>query len=148
MTAHRPPKRDQTPCKPTVLGWRSLVEHGRIHPRHTRYDYASWIEYNEGVPVKRTTGAGRNPGASVATGRPMINRGDHELLRFTISWRPYGQVPEDELFLRFGLTRERFTERLREISCRHRDLIHPNTADRILELCEQIDGAPARTEGR
>jgi hypothetical protein len=78
----------------------------------------------------------------------MMKRGDHELLRFTISWLPYGQVPEDELFLRFGLTRERFTERLREISCRHGDLIHPNTARRILKLCEQIDGAPPRTEGR
>jgi hypothetical protein len=78
----------------------------------------------------------------------MMKLGDHELLRFTISWLPYGQVPEDELFLRFGLTRERFTERLREISSRHRDLIHPNTAGRILELCAQIDGAPARAEGR
>lgn len=90
------------------------------------------------MPVRRTADAARR----------LINRHDHELLGFTISWLPYGQVPEDELLVRFGLTRERFTERLREISCRHRDLIHPDTVGRILELCERIDGAPVPVEGR
>ena len=101
------------------------------------------------MPVKRTVGTGRKLGASVATGRPPIDRRDHELLRFTISWLPYGQVPEDELLVRFGLTRRRFTERVHEMLRRYRDLIHPSTADRLVELCERIDAEPARAaEGR
>jgi hypothetical protein len=98
--------------------------------------------------VKRTADTARDSGASVARDRRLVDRDDHELLRFTIGWLPYGQVPEDELLVRFGLTRRRFTERIREIAYRNRDLIPPHTISRLLDLCEQIDTASEPAWGR
>lgn len=64
---------------------------------------------------------------------------DRELLQFTISWLPYGAVPEDELLIRFGLTRGRFPIRMREIVARQRDHIHPHTVCGLLDLCALIE---------
>lgn len=67
------------------------------------------------------------------------DRADRDLLRFTISWLPYGAVPEDELLIRFGLTRSRFPGRLREAIERRRRQIHPETTARLLDLCTSVE---------
>lgn len=38
-----------------------------------------------------------------------------ELVRFARMWAPYRTVPEEEVFVRFGISRSCFIERLREI---------------------------------
>jgi hypothetical protein len=96
------------------------------------------------VPAKSTADGKRDPGAPAVRRGRLIDRSDRELLSFTISWLPYGRVPEDELLVRFGLTRQRFVDRLREIVGGQRDHIHPRIAGKLIELCERIDGATAQ----
>ncbi|MDT5154501.1 MAG: hypothetical protein QOI01_6234 [Mycobacterium sp.] len=86
--------------------------------------------------------------------RSRVDREDHELLTFVISWLPYGGVRDDDVFVRFGLTKHRFPVRLRETVGRQRRHIHPQTAKRLMELCEQLEGvsdptilASTRTNG-
>jgi hypothetical protein len=66
-----------------------------------------------------------------------IDRADHELLTFAISWLPYGGGPEDEILVNFGMTTQRYLSRLREVVDRQRHLIHPTVAERLIALCEQ-----------
>lgn len=76
-----------------------------------------------------------------------IDREDHELLSFAVSWLPYGGGPSDEILIRFGLTKERYLMRLRRIVDEHRDHIHPDTAARLREDCDAAHRAP-HAEGR
>ncbi|WP_155948552.1 hypothetical protein [Mycobacterium sp. URHB0044] len=57
-------------------------------------------------------GAGRDAGLT-----RLITLGgfDAQLLRFVVTWRPYGGPPEDELFPAFGLTRAQVSDRIREL---------------------------------
>lgn len=66
-----------------------------------------------------------------------IDRADHDLLTFAISWLPYGGGPEDEMLVNFGMTKRRYLNRLREVVYRQRHLIHPTVAERLIALCEQ-----------
>jgi hypothetical protein len=77
--------------------------------------------------------------------RAQIDREDHELLTFVISWLPYGGVRDGDVFVRFGLTGQRFPVRLRETVDRQRRHIHPQTAKRLIELCEQLEGGSGPT---
>jgi len=77
--------------------------------------------------------------ASVLRSRGM-DREDHELLTFAVSWLPYDGPPSDELLVRFGMTRERYLTRLRQTVDENQHQIHPVTAARLLERC---DGASA-----
>jgi hypothetical protein len=77
--------------------------------------------------------------------RARIDREDHELLTFVVSWLPYGGVRDDDVFMRFGLTRKRFPVRLRETVDRQRRYIHPQTVKRLIELCEQFEGGSGPT---
>jgi hypothetical protein len=74
-----------------------------------------------------------------------FDREDHEVLTFAVSWLPYEGPPDDEILVRFGLTKERYMQRLRQTVEDHRHQIHPDTAARLLKLC---DGASPRAEGR
>jgi hypothetical protein len=40
-----------------------------------------------------------------------------ELLHFVAVWAPYGGPPEDELFVRFGITPEELRQRLGQLDC-------------------------------
>ncbi len=80
----------------------------------------------------------RNQAKSEADRRTRrIDRADHELLTFAISWLPYGGGPEDEMLVNFGMTKRRYLNRLREVVDRQRHLIHPTVAERLIALCEQ-----------
>lgn len=76
--------------------------------------------------------------SAVAPRARGIDRDDHALLNFAISWMPYGGAPSDETLVRFGLTRERYLARLRRTVDEHRRRIHPATVARLMEIC----GAP------
>lgn len=65
-----------------------------------------------------------------------IDREEHEVLTFAVSWLPYDGPPDDEILVRFGLTKERYLERLRQIVDEHRQQIHPDTTARLLDLCD------------
>jgi hypothetical protein len=79
-----------------------------------------------------------NQAESAATPRtPRIDRADHDLLTFAISWLPYGGGPEDEILVNFGMTKRRYVNRLREVVDRQRHLIHPTVAERLIAFCEQ-----------
>lgn len=69
-----------------------------------------------------------------------IDRDDHELLTFSINWLPYGGAPDDEIMVRFGLTRKRYGVRLQRVVDDHCALIHPQTAMRLKEICRQCGG--------
>ena len=70
-----------------------------------------------------------------------IDRADHELLTFAIKWLPYGGGPDDEILVNFGLTKQRYLDRLRDVVDRQLDHIHPQTAARLLRFCD--DAAPS-----
>jgi hypothetical protein len=75
-----------------------------------------------------------------------ISRVDHDLLNFAISWLPYGGGPDDEILINFGLTRQRYVQRIRELVERHRNQIHPGTAERLIGMgVEVADEAPLCT---
>ncbi|ABH00585.1 hypothetical protein RHA1_ro10396 (plasmid) [Rhodococcus jostii RHA1] len=38
-----------------------------------------------------------------------------EIIQFALTWSPYGGAPDDEIFVRFGMTRERFAQCLGDI---------------------------------
>ena len=40
---------------------------------------------------------------------------DEQMIGFAISWAPYGGPPNDEVFVRFGLSRTRYLTRLKQI---------------------------------
>lgn len=65
-----------------------------------------------------------------------INREDHEVLTFAVMWLPYDGPPGDEILVRFGLTKDRYMDRLRQTIDEHRGQIHPDTAARLLRLCD------------
>jgi hypothetical protein len=65
----------------------------------------------------------------------LVDREDHELLTFAISWLPYGCGPDEDILVRFGLTRARYLARLFDVVTRRRALIHPDTAERLITLC-------------
>jgi hypothetical protein len=68
-----------------------------------------------------------------------VERDDHYLLTFAISWLPYGGAPEDEILIRFGLDRTRYLARVLETVHRQRAHIHPDTAERLIGMCTSID---------
>jgi hypothetical protein len=70
-----------------------------------------------------------------------IDREDHELLTFAVSWLPYGGATSEEIWLRFGLTKERYLARLRQTVDEHRRQIHPATAAKLVEMCEARQSA-------
>ncbi|RZL77029.1 MAG: hypothetical protein EOP32_26555 [Rhodococcus sp. (in: high G+C Gram-positive bacteria)] len=43
-----------------------------------------------------------------------LPRESDELIRFALSWIPYGGPPSDEVIVRFGMTTARFSEALRQ----------------------------------
>lgn len=68
----------------------------------------------------------------------VIDRSDRDLLTFAVSWLPYGGPPEGEILVQFGLTKEMFPDRLRETVNRQHRHIHPRTAERLFDLCDQL----------
>ena len=66
-----------------------------------------------------------------------IDRADHELLTFAISWLPYGGGPDDEILVNFGLSKQSYLDRLRDDVDRHRPHIHPHTLERLIQFCDQ-----------
>ena len=70
-----------------------------------------------------------------------MNRDDQDLLTFAIRWLPYGGGPDDEILINFGLTRQRYLQRLRDTVERQRHHIHPQTFALLTQLCD--DGASA-----
>jgi hypothetical protein len=87
------------------------------------------------------------PAASRAA--PSLDRDEHDLLVFAIQWLPYGGGPVDEIFIQFGMTPQRFRERLQDIIIRHQSRIHPTTWARLVEVwLPQLSGAAQQTEER
>lgn len=79
----------------------------------------------------------RRRSGRTGTGEPDgIGRAEHELLRFAIIWLPYGCGPDDDILINFGLTRQSYLDRLREVIGRSKNRIHPGTAARLLRMCE------------
>ena len=61
-----------------------------------------------------------------------VNRDEHDLLTFAIQWVPFDGGPADEISIRFGMTSERFGERLHEVIRCHWCRIHPVTRRHLL----------------
>lgn len=72
----------------------------------------------------------------------VIDRADRDLLNFAVSWLPYGGPPEGEMLVQFGLIKEMFPVRLRETVIRQHRHIHPRTAERLFDLCDQMTEKP------
>jgi hypothetical protein len=71
-----------------------------------------------------------------------MDRDDHDLLTFAIRWLPYGGGPDDEIFINFGMTRQRDLEQLHEVIQRQCSRIHPTTIAQLHLLCQH----PAATQ--
>ncbi|MDV7090367.1 DUF3263 domain-containing protein [Rhodococcus opacus] len=48
-------------------------------------------------------------------GKPRMDREVEDILEFVRTWAPYGGAPEEEIFVRFGMSPSRFKEKLCEI---------------------------------
>ncbi|GAA4478683.1 hypothetical protein GCM10023094_22740 [Rhodococcus olei] len=60
-----------------------------------------------------------SPTTEPVTGdRPGRRREDNELLAFAARWAPFGGPPDEEVFLEFGMTPERFRMRVRDAATR------------------------------
>jgi len=66
-----------------------------------------------------------------------IARADHELLTFAISWLPYGGGPDDQILVNFGLSKQSYLDRLRDVVDRQLAHIHPHTVQRLLQFCDE-----------
>jgi hypothetical protein len=66
-----------------------------------------------------------------------ISREDNDLLTFAVNWLPYGGGPEDEILVTFGLSHQRYLDRVREAVERNRPHIHPDTVGRLLHMCDE-----------
>jgi hypothetical protein len=64
-----------------------------------------------------------------------IDRDDHDMLVFAVRWLPYGGGPDDEILITFGMTPERYRQCLRDVVQRQLAHIHPDTAARLLRMC-------------
>ena len=74
----------------------------------------------------------------MASDRPQgIDPIDHDLLSFAISWLPYGSGPDDEILVNFGLTPQRYLERLRDVVEREHHRIHPSTLARLMAVVDK-----------
>ncbi|MGE2716201.1 hypothetical protein ACQI4L_19280 [Mycolicibacterium litorale] len=62
---------------------------------------------------------------------------EYEILMFAVRWLPYDGGPLDETLIEFGLTADRFLERVLELIDRHRPRIHPETASRLTNMCHR-----------
>jgi|1186.fasta_scaffold00633_4 hypothetical protein len=49
--------------------------------------------------------------------RRKLDRFDHDLLVFVLSWAPYGAPPGDECFVEFGMSPDRVHERCMQVVC-------------------------------
>jgi hypothetical protein len=49
--------------------------------------------------------------------RRKLDRFDHDLLAFVLSWAPYGGPPADECFVEFGMSPGRVHERCLQVVC-------------------------------
>lgn len=65
-----------------------------------------------------------------------MDRDDHDLLVFAVRWLPYGGGPDDEILINFGMSPHRYRECLRDTILRQRAHIHPDTAARLIEMCD------------
>jgi hypothetical protein len=77
-----------------------------------------------------------------------IDREDHEVLKFAVSWLPYDGPPDDEILVRFGLSKERYLQRLRQTVVDHLHRIHPDTAARLVKLCDAATTDPSEAARR
>jgi hypothetical protein len=58
-------------------------------------------------------------------------------LTFAISWLPYGGGPDDEILVNFGLSKQSYLDRLRDVVDRQRPHIDPHTFERLIQFCDQ-----------
>ena len=58
---------------------------------------------------------------------------DEDMLTLAIIWLPYGGAPAEDIWIRFGLTPDRYRRRVRDVVERHRARIHPVTVQRLLD---------------
>ncbi len=68
---------------------------------------------------------------------PGWSRDDRVMLSFAISWIPYGGVPVEEIYPRFGLDQNQFVQRLRDAVERNLSTLNPETAQLLLAMCGQ-----------
>lgn len=54
------------------------------------------------------------------------------MLNLAISWLPYGDVPEEDILVSFGLSRRQFLHRLKGLVDRYREQLNPTTATQLL----------------
>jgi hypothetical protein len=58
---------------------------------------------------------------------------DSEILAFAIRWLPFGRAPIEDMFVTFGLTQEKFRERLADALRRERPRMAPPTVRALVE---------------
>lgn len=89
----------------------------------------------------------RGLNATISMGSPQLSgvnqhaipQADARLLSFAIRWLPFGAASDDEIFINFGMSRQRYFLRLMEIVERFRARIHPMTAARLAEICGPLE---------
>jgi hypothetical protein len=70
----------------------------------------------------------------------LAQRWQHDLVEIARRWKPYGGVPEDEIFVRFGMTKPLFEDVLRQAL---RTNGHRLPA-RVLSATDSISSSPQR----
>jgi hypothetical protein len=88
----------------------------------------------ESVPTAQASPVSRSLQHPRETDRRLVNRDEHDLLTFAIQWIPFDGGPADEIFIRFGMTPERFRERLHEVIRCHWCRIHPVTRRHLIRV--------------
>ncbi|WP_396910600.1 hypothetical protein [Mycolicibacterium sp.] len=61
-------------------------------------------------------GGGPMPLQRLQTTNGRLDEFDRDMLRFVVSWAPYGGPPDDEILPRFGILSYELTERIRELA--------------------------------
>lgn len=64
-----------------------------------------------------------------------MNREDRFTLGFALRWLPYGRPPDEDVFLAFGMSPERYLDHLLDVLCRQWRHVEPSTAARLMRMC-------------
>jgi Protein of unknown function (DUF3263) len=109
-----------TTWHPRISTRRSLFTGALMSNEATRKSSSSRLKATRDSPSRRDP--------------PAIDPDDRHLLVFAIRWMPYGGGPADEIFIQFGMTPQRFYERLQEVIERHWSRIHPATRSQLVRV--------------
>lgn len=105
------------------------------HAGNTRTIDAASADHTRLVEQMRRYRESRRNKARLARPKPKVLTEQEEIVQDACKWAPYGPVPADHVFTKYGISRDEFADRLR--SALDAVVVDERTARRLAELYPQ-----------